>query len=308
VRSIGLAPIAAAFARIGAAGFVLYCTYSLAVFGLLGAAWLAAAVDEPWRRVGLFAWARLVREAVSDLLPFSQLGGLVAGARVIRSGGLAWPRVYASIIVDLTTEMASQLVFTLVGLALIASVLLGAGGAAVRPLVLGGTALMVATIAAFLFGQHAMVRFATRLATRMLPQAAAAIGDVEAELRRAYAHRGRVVTATLLNLAGWIGSALGAWLLLRLAGLPLPVWAVLALESLIFTVRSVAFAVPGALGVQEAAYVLAGPLVGLPAEAALALSLGKRARELCLSVPTLAIWYAGGIRDLVRQGRATRAG
>ena len=61
---------------------------------------------------------------------------------------------------------------------------------------------------------------------------------------------------------------------------------------------------PGALGVQEAAYVLAGPLVGLPPEAALALSLGKRVRELCLSVPTLLVWYAGGLRAFAKRRRA----
>ncbi len=286
---------------------MIYCIYSLTVFAVLGAAWLSAA-GEPWSRLRLFTWARLVREAVSDLLPFSQFGGLVAGARVVRRGSIAWPRVYASVIVDLTTELASQLVFTLFGLSLIASVLLGAQAAAVRPFVLGGTALMAVTIGAFFAGQHAVVRVATRLAGRMLPNAATHVGDIEAELRRSYARRGRVAIAALLNLAGWVASAMGAWLLLRLAGISLSVWSVLALESVIFTVRSVAFAVPGALGVQEAAYVLAGPLVGLPPEAALALSLGKRARELCLSVPTLAIWYAGGIRALARREHALKPG
>ena len=41
---------------------------------------------------------------------------------------------------------------------------------------------------------------------------------------------------------------------------------------------------------QEGAYALLGPLFGLPAEAALALSLLKRARDICVGVPMLVGW------------------
>jgi uncharacterized membrane protein YbhN (UPF0104 family) len=59
------------------------------------------------------------------------------------------------------------------------------------------------------------------------------------------------------------------------------------LESLGQAIRGAAFAVPGALGVQEGGYLLLAPVVGLSPEAALALSLIKRARELLLGVPGL---------------------
>ncbi len=61
----------------------------------------------------------------------------------------------------------------------------------------------------------------------------------------------------------------------------------LLLESLGQAIRGAAFAIPGALGVQEGGYLLLAPLVGLPPEAALALSLIKRARELMLGLPGL---------------------
>ena len=77
--------------------------------------------------------------------------------------------------------------------------------------------------------------------------------------------------------------------------------AALSLEVLIFTLRSVAFAVPGAIGFQEAAYMLAGPLLGLPAESALALSLGKRARDLAIGLPSLLIWQATEARGILRR-------
>jgi hypothetical protein len=61
----------------------------------------------------------------------------------------------------------------------------------------------------------------------------------------------------------------------------------LSLESLGQAIRGAAFAVPGALGVQEGGYLLLAPLAGLPPDMALALSLAKRAREIILGLPGL---------------------
>jgi len=61
----------------------------------------------------------------------------------------------------------------------------------------------------------------------------------------------------------------------------------LLLESLGQAIRGAAFAIPGALGVQEGGYLLLAPLAGLPSDAALALSLAKRTRELLLGLPGL---------------------
>jgi uncharacterized membrane protein YbhN (UPF0104 family) len=72
----------------------------------------------------------------------------------------------------------------------------------------------------------------------------------------------------------------------------------LLLESLGQAIRGAAFAIPGALGVQEGGYLLLAPLVGLPPDVALAVSLAKRARELLLGVPGLLylhFWERGAI-------------
>ena len=61
----------------------------------------------------------------------------------------------------------------------------------------------------------------------------------------------------------------------------------LVLESLGQAIRGAAFAIPGSLGVQEGGYLLLAPLASLAPEVALALSLGKRAREVLLAVPGL---------------------
>ena len=78
--------------------------------------------------------------------------------------------------------------------------------------------------------------------------------------------------------------------LLRRSVTALAVVAALILESLSTAVRSGAFAVPGALGVQEGGFVLLGPMVGVSAETALALSLVKRFRELLVGCGGLLAW------------------
>jgi putative membrane protein len=282
---------------MGIGGFLAYCLWSGAVFVLLGGAWLAAAPGETAARLPLFSWARVVREAVSDLLPFSQLGGIIVSTRTLTAAAVPMPRVYGSFVVDMTTEMASQLVYTLFGLALMASLLIGEGSAAaLRPMILGGTAVMIVIILLFFTLQRAALDFASNMAARFVPKSVGSLTEIRAELTRIYARRWRVGLAFILNLAAWIASGVGAWIALRLMDVQISVWDVLSLESLIFTLRSVAFVIPGAIGVQEAGYALAAPLFGLPPEAALALSLAKRAREVLMGLPTLLLWQLGEMR------------
>ena len=68
----------------------------------------------------------------------------------------------------------------------------------------------------------------------------------------------------------------------------------------LYAARSVAFAIPNAVGVQEGAYILLGVGFGLTPETALALSLLKRARDLTIGLPVLAAW------QLVESGRLWR--
>ncbi|MEO6092004.1 MAG: lysylphosphatidylglycerol synthase domain-containing protein [Novosphingobium sp.] len=303
-QSIGFGEVLAASARLGALGFAGFCLYTGGIFVLLGGAWLVAAPPEPASRLGLFIWARMLREAVADLLPFSQLGGIVVGTRALTAARVPPARAYASLIVDLTTEMAAQLVFTLFGLALMATLLFDGGHASkLRPLILGGTAAMIAMAMLFFFAQRPALRMAERIARHLVPRSEAAIKGLGEVLRQTYARPVRVAAAFALNLAGWVASGFAAWIVLHLMGADIGVWSVLSLESLIFTLRSVAFAIPGAIGVQEAAYALAAPLFGLPPELALALSLVKRAREIVIGLGTLLVWQASEARAVFAGAR-----
>jgi uncharacterized membrane protein YbhN (UPF0104 family) len=104
------------------------------------------------------------------------------------------------------------------------------------------------------------------------------------------ARPGALAASFALHGLAWLGVALEAWLALRLMGAPISLEGALAMESLLFASRSLAFFAPNALGVQEGAYALIAPLVGLTPADALALSLIKRARDLAIGAPALLIW------------------
>jgi hypothetical protein len=81
-----------------------------------------------------------------------------------------------------------------------------------------------------------------------------------------------------LHFAAWIAGSVEAGIAQAFMGHPLSFGDILVIESLIFAIRTVAFIVPRAAGVQEGGYVALGALFGLGPDVALGLSLLKRAR------------------------------
>ena len=112
--------VLAAMRPIGVAGFLAVIVAQLVLFIPLGLAWWLVAPGEPITRAPIFAWSRLMREAASDVLPFSQLGGLMIAVRSVVLGGTGTPTALGSSLVDVTIEIAAQLVYTLVGVVLLA--------------------------------------------------------------------------------------------------------------------------------------------------------------------------------------------
>ena len=265
IGRVGAAAVAAAMVTLGWVGMLVFMLWSAGVLVLLGLAWHAVSPDVrspawPW-----FVWARTTREAATDVLPFSQLGGIVGGVRTLAARNMPAPAIYASMIADLTTEMAAQLLFTLGGVAVLLVVLAHVEVArGIVPLAVAGVVSMTAMMATFAFAQRPMLTLAGKVGARFVPESVALTTAVREQLDRIYRQPLRVIAAFLFNLAAWIASAAGAWIALWFMGSPPPLWAILTLEALIFTVRSVAFAIPGAVGVQEAVYALLGPILGLP--------------------------------------------
>lgn len=297
---VGLGEVVRAAEAVGWRGFGVFCLYWLGVMATAGLAW-AVAAHRLRRRAGLFVWARMLRDSAAEVLPFSQVGGILIGARALIAAGVAEQAALASTIVDLTTEIAAQIFYTLLGLSLVV-VRLKAGEA--DPLLwpaLGGLALLFAAGAGSLLGQRRVVGVIGRAARRWLPDSIARADAVSATVAEIYRSRGRVAVAVGLHLAAWIGGAGASWLALRFMGAEAPLWKVLALESLMYALRNLGFALPGGLGVQEASYALLGPLFGVEASHALALSLLRRGRDLVIGVPVLLIWQGREGRSVLRR-------
>jgi uncharacterized membrane protein YbhN (UPF0104 family) len=64
----------------------------------------------------------------------------------------------------------------------------------------------------------------------------------------------------------------------------------LAIEAMVQAIASAAFLMPGALGLQEAGFLGLGMLLGLDAEAAAALAVARRLRDLVVFLPGLLFW------------------
>jgi hypothetical protein len=126
---------------------------------------------------------------------------------------------------------------------------------------------------------------------------AAGVAALHSAIDQIYTRTSGLWVSFALHLACWIASAAEIWLALRFIGAPLGFGPVLVIESLLYAIRSVAFVVPNAIGVQEGAYIVLGASFGLTPEAGLALSLLKRARDAMIGLPTLGAW------ELIESGR-----
>jgi len=81
VMYVGWGAVLAAALAVGSGGFAILCLYALGVFVLLGAAWYLLLPEAAGTRLWVLVWARMVRDAAAEVLPFSQFGGIVVGAR-----------------------------------------------------------------------------------------------------------------------------------------------------------------------------------------------------------------------------------
>ena len=242
-------------------------------------------------------WIRWIRESINSLLPVANIGGDIASARLAHLRGVPGAQAAASMVVDTTVGVVTQMAFVITGVALLVLRPTGGGAFEVVAGVLIGVGALIAAVAAFVLFQHKnmFARFAN-LARSLLPekwfsQFAGSASDVDDAVVRAYRRGAAFWRANVLRLIGWAAGAGEVWLATWCLGQPLGATDAFVLESLSSGVRAAAFMVPAALGVQEGGLVLFGALFGLPAEIALAISLSKRVRELLLGLPGLFFWY-----------------
>jgi len=194
--------------------------------------------------------------------------------------------------VSTTLQALAQMVFALMGVAMLGAHAASSEHALLTPLLVAGGVLAFCLTGFYLaqrnglFGKLArlLARFWERRDWSKLTSQADAIDHA---VQDAYGRRGRAAASFFLSLAGWVIGIAEVYVVLQLLRFPVSWSDSLLLESLGQAIRAAGFAIPGSLGVQEGGYLLLAPLVALRPETALALSLAKRAREVILGVPGL---------------------
>jgi glycosyltransferase 2 family protein len=298
IAVFGAASVIRSFVAVGWVGFCAICLIHLALVAIMAVAWRCLVPSTP-----LFAFlaARLLREASSEVLPLSPIGGAVAGVRALVLAGIGGPIAAASTIVDLALEFFAKLAYTALGLVLLVS--LRPGSAIAAPLALGlGLACLaaVAIVASRHRGFAVFDRVARALGRGWAERSAEGAMALHSALQQCYRRHAGLWAGFVLHFVSWVAGAIEAWVALRLLDSSLPFKTVLVIESLVSAVRTFGVVIPNAVGIQEGAYVLLGAGFGLSPNVALVLSLVKRARDLAIGLPTLGAW------QLIEGGRLLR--
>ena len=248
-------------------------------------------------------WMRWIGESVSTLVPSASVCWDVVRARLVALHGVSVPTAAASVLVDITLGVFVQIAFTLLGLSLIVT----ATGhqSFVRPTLIGAVIGVLAIIGFYAVQRLGMFRFIGKIVSRLANadywhSLVHSGRSLDESIRTQYARRSGVVGCCAWTATSLMFGSGEIWIALHALGLHATIVNSVILQSMVLTIRSAMFPVPGALGVQEGGYVLVGNLLGIPGETAFALSLIARVRELIVGIPGLVAWQVIEARRVLR--------
>lgn len=250
----------------------------------------------------LFVPLRWMREAVNVILPVANVGGEMVAARVLTFWRVPLSLAVAGVLADVLLQTAAQALFTLVG----AVVLMTYVGLGLLPWVLAGVAVTAIALGGFyLVQRHGGLRLLgsviQAVAQRVASRPSVADLHLQKNMNTIWRNRSGVVAALFVHLCAWSIGTLEVWIALHFMGWSVPLDEAMIIESLGAAISSAAFFIPGSWGVQEGGYILVGQFLGIPPQAALALSLAKRIPDIVLGVPGLIAWQLLEMRRAVRR-------
>jgi putative membrane protein len=296
IVGLGAGHVLHAIAKIGWLGLVDVIAWQLAVFVILGVAWWLVC---PGAGLLTVIWGRLVREGGETCLPFSEIGGLLFGARAIMLRGVTFPRAAASSLVDVTAEAIGLAPFLLFGLLMLLA--RKPGSSVILPMSLGFGLLLAGLAVAYLLrGKllHVIRNGTAKVMTTWSKDAPGQADALGSELDDLFHRTPRLAGGALVHVICWCGGGGNVWIAYHLLGAKPSILDALAIEAILSGVLAVGFLIPGGLGVQELTYVGIGRLFGMPAHLSLALSLIRRARDILIGAPALIVWQGLEARDL----------
>ncbi len=291
LASYGLGTILGLLVRAGW-GLVAIVLFHVVQILFSALAWRSVAGPmRPQPGIAEFMALRWIREGVNSLLPVAQIGGGVISARLMCRDGVPLVPAVAGSVGDLTMEMLTQILFTLIGLGLLV-LLVGESG--IIGYLLAGVAVSVTVagsiVAAGWLGMGGPLERGLMRLSRWFGGSARDVHGLDDAIRALYRTPSRLARACFHNSLSWLLGGVEVCLALHLLGASIGFGEAMVIETLGQAVRAAGFAVPGALGVAEGGYVAIGHLFGLAPELAIALGLMKRLREVGLGIPALIAW------------------
>ena len=292
-----------ALKSMGPGGLLVLAAVHLPVIASAGVAWWYFGRNILGATLAGFVRARLVRDSVAVVLPFSQIGGFAAGIRALAVTGVPAVSCGLSMFADLISEFAS--LFPYIAIGLVALYMLAPASTLLHPLTIGASAVAGMLVAGWI-GRRRLANHFHAPIMGIIRRFAGSESNRNVDLRRAFENidlSSRAVAANfVLHFGRWAIGAVETWLAFVLLGVPISLGNALIVDCIVAALRVLAFMVPGAIGVQEGLYVLVGSAVGLPPAIALAFAFVWRARDLLIGFLGLAAWHvietnAPGKRD-----------
>lgn len=290
--------------QVGLWGFLAILLLYLAAFAIDAVTFHMALVEIPltWDWFKRIFNIRLVGELFNAVLPAGGMGGEPVKAFILkRRFDIAFKASTASLVLGKTVNMIALVLFLAGGFAF----MLQSDKMPVFYKMIGGMGLAAFALSILAFFLIQRGRLASRLSKRIsqwpggqrIAHRIEHIHDFDNMLVRFYTrHRRRFMLGVVLALINWLLGIAEVWAISWLLGHPVSLIDAWIIEAAIQLVRTAAFIMPAALGVQEGTFLLFYAAITGSAELGLAVALVRRAREL--------IWLSwGGLVGLVYLGR-----
>jgi putative membrane protein len=227
------------------------------------------------------AVARLAGDAINNLTPTATMGGELIRARML--GQADSSAVWASVAIAKISQAFGQIVFILVGMALVIrdtplppvfhrALLIGLG------LIASGLVVAIA------LQRRGMFVVGVELLRRIGLPVPAHVGhrlrELDAEVARFYGNPTPFLVSSAYFLVGWMFGVVEVYLILHFLGVGASWHRALTIEVLSTSIDAVLFFVPAKVGTQEGGKVLIFTMLQLDPTKGFALGIARRIREL----------------------------
>lgn len=307
IYKVGPAKVTASLGQVGW-GAVLLLLPNLAAQVLDTMGWRRSFRQDPGLPLPTLFWARVAGEAVNLVTPTAYLGGEPVKAHLLRRHGIPFADGLASALASKTMMTITEMGFIILALASISLRL-----DLPRPILVG--AMITVGLGVLIMGflvtaqQRGLFRGPMGL-MRLLPIRLRALEDRRDQIRAVdegiaqFYRRGPAAVAVVLGIhfLAWGAGVFETLLFLRLLGLRVDLLSAWTIEALSATARAAVFFVPASVGFLEVGHVTIFLGFSLTAEAALAFSVLRRARELLWAGIGLLLltYWEGGLARLLR--------